>query len=240
MFSWRFSGAQRMQWGGGFFRVGAGALSLAKGFLARGAPRVPGLNWRFCVSSSRPPMAAAGNSGPPGATSGHFARAQFSRGFSKKRKEKGGFKVSTMGTRVSGGCHGGRGSFAAKRRETRTGEPSIPSFSGSSGVSPLYRLTLEDDGLPAEQPSLWVVCVLEVASCCCCSGERRASPQRNEGKHALGNRRFHLSVVHRGSAHMAAAGNVESVPGTGGHLETPIGSGFLCFLALFLRKCLCF
>ena len=64
--------------------------------------------------------------------------------------------------------------------------------------------------------------------------------QRNEGKHALGNRRFHLSVVHRGSAHMAAAGNVESVPGTGGHLETPIGSGFLCFLVLFLRKCLCF
>ena len=113
MFSWRFSGAQRMQWGGGFFRVGAGALSLAKGFLARGAPRVPGLNWRFCVSSSRPPMAAAGNSGPPGATSGHFARAQFSRGFSKKRKEKGGFKVSTMGTRVSVGCHGGRGSFGA-------------------------------------------------------------------------------------------------------------------------------
>ena len=83
---------------------------------------------------------------------------------------------------------------------------------------------LEDDGLPAEQPSLWVVCVLEVASCCCCSGERRASPQRNEGKHALGNRRFHLSVVHRGSAHMAAAGNGESVPGPGGHLETPIGT----------------
>ena len=63
-----------------------------KGFLARGAPRVPGLNWRFCVSSSRPPMAAAGNSGPPGATSGHFARAQFSRGFSKGKKGKGGFQ----------------------------------------------------------------------------------------------------------------------------------------------------
>ena len=51
----------------------------------------------------------------------------------------------------------------------------------SSGGHMLF--ALEDDGLPAEQPSLWVVCVLEVASCCCCSGERRASPSETAFSH---------------------------------------------------------